>query len=90
MARKWFEDAGAVVELLDLNYPLENLDIWPDSDNNDLFNEQKNLDWDTKAYMYGRVVNKHARHNLCFGQDSQDPIMNQVREELFHLLLCQY
>lgn len=37
----------------------------------DLFDEQVNLDWDTKAYMYGRVVNKHARHNLCYSEQAQ-------------------
>lgn len=55
--------------------------------------------------MYGRVVNKHARHNLCFADYSQDPdyqsgkgrviafndvpILNQVREKL-HLLINEY
>jgi hypothetical protein len=31
------------------------------------------LDWDSKAFMYGRVVSKHARHNLCFADDGQEP-----------------
>lgn len=31
------------------------------------------LDWDTKAFMYGRVVNKKARHNLCFADTSAEP-----------------
>ncbi len=35
--------------------------------------EQDCLEKDTKAIMYGRVVNKHARHNLCFGESSQEP-----------------
>ena len=39
----------------------------------DLFNEQDELEKDTKAFMYGRVVNKHARHNLCFGELHQEP-----------------
>jgi len=39
----------------------------------DFFNEQDLLDKDTKAYMYGRVVNKMARHNLCFGDKNQEP-----------------
>ena len=39
----------------------------------DLFNEQNDLDVDTKAFMYGRVVNKHARYNLCFDDSSQEP-----------------
>ena len=31
------------------------------------------LDWDTKAFMYGRVVNKRARYNLCFDDKGQEP-----------------
>ena len=43
-------------------------------DNTDNFiNEQLSLQKDKKAYMYGRVVNKNARHNLCFGTYSQKP-----------------
>ena len=38
-----------------------------------LFQEHANLDHDTKAKMYGRVVNKIARHNLCFDHLPQDP-----------------
>jgi hypothetical protein len=35
------------------------------------------LQWDTKAKMYGRVVNKHARWNLCFASFSQEPDYEQ-------------
>jgi hypothetical protein len=38
----------------------------------DLFEEQDSLEKDTKAFMYGRVVNKKARHNLCFGEESRE------------------
>lgn len=38
-----------------------------------LFEELVALDWDKKAFMYGRVVNKHARYNLCFDDVSQEP-----------------
>ncbi len=38
-----------------------------------LFEELENLEWDTKAFMYGRVVNKHARYNLCFDDNAQEP-----------------
>lgn len=38
-----------------------------------LYQEQKTLTPDQKAFMYGRVVNKHARHNLCFDDTAQDP-----------------
>ena len=34
---------------------------------NNLYDEQNALQKDKKALMYGRVVSKHARHNLCFG-----------------------
>lgn len=30
------------------------------------------LEWDTKAIMYKKVVNKKARHNLCFAEYSQE------------------
>jgi alkylated DNA repair dioxygenase AlkB len=39
----------------------------------ELQRELSSLTWDTKAKMYGRVVNKHKRHNLCFADYSQDP-----------------
>ena len=35
--------------------------------------ELVDLDWDSKAKMYGRIVQKHARHNLCFADYSQEP-----------------
>jgi hypothetical protein len=35
-------------------------------DSDKLLDEQKSLSYDKKALMYGRVVNKHARWNLCF------------------------
>ena len=38
-----------------------------------MFKEQMDLKWDSKALMYGKVVNKKARHNLCFGESSQEP-----------------
>ena len=37
------------------------------------FREQDCLEKDKRAFMYGRVVDKHARHNLCFGEESQEP-----------------
>jgi hypothetical protein len=38
-----------------------------------LFDEQAGLDVDKKAFMYGRVVNKHARWNLCFDTMAHPP-----------------
>jgi hypothetical protein len=64
----------------------------------DLYTEQAALTKDTKAFMYGRVVNKQARHNLCFADLSQTsnyaegkgtivnfnqvPLLSRVRAEL--------
>lgn len=45
----------------------------------DLYTEQVNLEWDTKAFMYGRVVNKHARHNLCYSEQAQEPNYEEGR-----------
>eukprot|EP00051_Salpingoeca_urceolata_P009596 m.116333 g.116333 ORF g.116333 m.116333 type:complete len:209 (-) comp16376_c0_seq4:82-708(-) len=38
-----------------------------------LYEALHGLRWDTKAKMYGRVVNKKMRHNLCFGDHDQEP-----------------
>lgn len=38
-----------------------------------LWEEQAALPTDKKAYMYGRVVNKHARWNLCFDTEGKEP-----------------
>lgn len=68
----------------------------------DLLTEQLNLDYDKKAFMYGRVVNKNARYNLCFDEESQEPdyesgkgrivsyknmkILNKIRKNLPKLI----
>lgn len=44
---------------------------------NKLETEQYKLNWDKYALMYGRVVNKHARHNLCYGKHAQKPCYEQ-------------
>ena len=72
--------------------------ISPDS----LFNEIKKLDWDKKAFMYGRVVNKKARWNLCFAEEGHEPdyenkkgtviaysslpYLNELRNKLFTII----
>lgn len=43
---------------------------------NDLYLEQNTLEVDKKAKMYGKIVEKHARHNLCFDVTSQEPDYN--------------
>lgn len=65
---------------------------------NELYEEQSGLAYDTQAKMRGRVVNKRARYNLCFGDKHQEadmengkgtiysfnelPLLSKVREEL--------
>ena len=49
----------------------------------DLQNEQENLTPDTKALMYGRVVNKSARHNLCFSNTAQEPDYENGRGRIY-------
>jgi hypothetical protein len=49
------------------------LDHITNNNANNILLEQLSLEKDTKAFMYGRVVNKHARHNLCFGSQNQEP-----------------
>jgi hypothetical protein len=44
-----------------------------DDGTNKLLQEQLSLRWDTKAKMRGRVVNKHARFNVCYGDMGQEP-----------------
>ena len=39
----------------------------------EVYEEQMRFPRDTKALMYGRVVNKKARHNLCFSDFDQAP-----------------
>lgn len=38
-----------------------------------MYSEQSQLNVDKKAFMYGRVVNKNARWNLCFDEKGQEP-----------------
>lgn len=68
----------------------------------DFFKEQTDLTWDTTAKMRGRVVNKHARYNLCFAKTAQEadiengkgtvvafkdvPCLNIVRKKLAEIL----
>ena len=83
-----FQKLGCEVELYNLNDELDKVNeeinkayvlvirnaiqkvwnLYPE-----LVEEQKNLSYDTKAFMYGRVVNKNARYNLCFDDESQEP-----------------
>lgn len=72
--------------------------ILGDNTSDKLFEEMKTYSYDTKAFMRGRVVNKHARWNHCFAEFAQEPdfkkgkgtiidfkktkIVNDIRKEL--------
>ena len=42
---------------------------------NDLYNQLTSIPWDTKYYDVRRkkVLNKNARHNICFGTTNSEP-----------------
>eukprot|EP01060_Flectonema_neradi_P017239 TRINITY_DN240_c13_g1_i1.p1 TRINITY_DN240_c13_g1~~TRINITY_DN240_c13_g1_i1.p1 ORF type:complete len:281 (+),score=53.23 TRINITY_DN240_c13_g1_i1:61-903(+) len=42
-----------------------------DTDPKELFDEQETIPYDSKAVMYGRVVNAMARHHMCFSDVGQ-------------------
>jgi len=50
-----------------------------------MYEEQKGLDWDKKVKMYGRVVNKHARHNLCYDTVAQEPCYEEGKGRIIAL-----
>lgn len=63
------EDGAEDAAILIVRGGVHALDVNPDN----MYLEQANLPQDTKAKMKGRVVNKHARYNLCFGNNNQEP-----------------
>ncbi len=85
-AQQNFERVGCTCELIRLNSASvacaeeaailvvrHGVDVLCDVNADTLLIEQQSLDWDKKMFAYGRVVQKHARHNLCFASDSQEP-----------------
>ena len=71
-------------------------------ESNELYDEQLKLPIDKKAFMRGKVVNKHARWNVCYAEESQEPDiekgkgtiisfdsvprLNEVRKALYYIL----
>lgn len=101
-AQQWFESQNVKTELIHLNSYLDGVvevenayvliirqglnAILSPENADQLFQEQDVLEKDTKAYMYGRVVNKRARYNLCFGPENQEPNYEQGKGRIiaFH------
>ncbi len=44
-----------------------------------MFQEHLGLELDKQAWMKGKVVNKHARWNLCFDEEAQEPNYEEKR-----------
>jgi len=85
-AQIYFEKKGYKCQIIYLNNLLpegiESEDAWilivrnganALGDADKFLKEQESLDWDTKAKMWGKVVNKRARWNLCYAPTAQDP-----------------
>ncbi|NDB59605.1 hypothetical protein EB001_14330 [bacterium] len=53
-------------------------------DPGELYEEQNALEKDSKAFMYGRVVNKKARHNLCFANFRQSADYENKKGTVVH------
>ncbi len=60
----------------------------PSSGADALLVEQLQLQWDTRALMRGRVVNKRARYNVCYGEVAQEPHYEAGSCYLQKFLLC--
>jgi hypothetical protein len=82
--KKFFEEHGCTTELYDLK-TLVNINVDDAyflvikggcallTNEYKLTTELLDLEWDSKAKMYGRVCNKKARHNLTFDFNGQEP-----------------
>lgn len=57
---------------------------------NKLYNEQENLEKDKKALMKNKVVNKHARYNLCFSDFSQEPNYEEGKGRVINFADLKY
>lgn len=68
------EEASLLVIRNGVNTILKDLGLDEEKYNHiQMFNEQSSLNVDKKAFMYGRVVNKNARWNLCFDEKGNEP-----------------
>jgi len=62
-------EAGVLLIRKGVSHMLSDVNFSADN----MFEEQAYLNLDTKAFMYGRVVDKSARYNLCFDDKEQEP-----------------
>lgn len=88
-ARERFEAVGVKCELVNLSTIEGSAPAWiliarnafpvlvKGVEQTQAVSELRSLKWDTQAKMRGRVVNKKARHNLCFTETAQEPDYEQ-------------
>lgn len=93
--KRQFEQADYHCDYYDLspiinNNPAGILVVKQYLSNDLLYNELVNLDWDKKVKMYGRVVNKHARHNLCFSDFNQEPDYENAKGRIYDINNLQF
>ncbi len=74
--------AGVVVIRKGVEFFMEDADM--------LFDELRVLTYDTKAKMYGRVVNKKARHNLIFADFDQEADYENGKGTIINLTKVPY
>lgn len=89
LTKNYLKNIGIESVLYDLGWPVDDIQpvhdayllhvpnfidqLFCDGHSDDMFQELVELPWDKKALIYGRVVNKNARYNLCFGDRPQEP-----------------
>ena len=89
MQRWWEEDPGVQTELHHLGEEAwvlvvrGGLEVLAESGADGLLEELSRLDWDRQALMRGRVVNKRARYNLCWAEESREPDYAAGRGRLY-------
>ena len=56
----------------------------------DMMNEMRSFEWDTQAIMKTKLVNKHARHNVCFAEEPRGPDLKNGKGTIiaFNSVFC--
>lgn len=89
-AKEKFEEKGFTTEFIDLVKEGEVGDIECEeasilvvrnymSELVEINKEVLDFEWDKKCWMRGRVVNKHARWNLCYSDEGQEPCYDEKK-----------
>lgn len=94
--KKYFEENNIGCELVNLKYNEETPDAYilivrdPFEDVEKYWNELIELNYDKMAKMKGKVVNKHARWNLCFSDIEQEPDYEEGKGRILNFKYLPY